>query len=73
MSTAKHWHKMWVASGLKRKSSLTPEELREFRAEFADRQINPWGNDKIQRYCKTATEAIKRGAALPSIKHWNEQ
>ena len=66
--TAKHWHKMWVLSGLKPLHTLTPAELAEYEAEFGKGPHKKWTDADIQDYCKQATRAIEQGRALPTLE-----
>jgi hypothetical protein len=68
--TAKHWHRMWVLSGLKPASILPAEEREELAAQFGSGPYKPWGDEKIQSYCKAATRTIKAGRPLPNLEEW---
>lgn len=69
-NTAKHWHKMWVLSGLKPADILSREERQALRDEFGPPPYVAWGNEKIQTYCEAATKAIKAGRDLPKLEEW---
>ena len=68
--TAKHWHTMWVVSGLKPAGILSAEVRAELEAEFGKGQYKPWGDPLIQKYCTAATHAIEAKRPLPSIADW---
>jgi len=66
-ATARHWHHMWVLSGLKPIQSLSGEERTSFREWFGEGPFESWDHDKIQDYCRRATSAIHAKCPLPEL------
>ena len=65
--TVKHWHFMWVYSGIRDITILSTTEREEFQHTYGLGPYEKWDQARVKKYCDAATAAIKANRPLPRI------